>query len=159
MATYTWVATVAPRLDLSIWTWQMWNLKWVEAWLRTSHSKRQCLVRMYIALKWFEYSLHWSMAAAMVPGQQIQPLDPERFSVVIEEFCWKGVAPTPEAERQILEHAAEVAHDFVRALEPEELRERMFRTWTYERPVHEINRYLFAEELLGPDAAEIRYGS
>ena len=86
--------------DISYLLWDVWELSAVKSWLITSKSERQLLKRMQVAMHLFRDTLWWSMSLKFVPGQYLGVLASESFNT--EEFCWKGICPTPEAERQIL---------------------------------------------------------
>jgi hypothetical protein len=161
MSTYSASATTTARpYDLSRWLWDVWELPAVKAWLQTSHGKRHALMRIRVAMKWFESSLWWAMSRAFVPEQRLQLLDPEYFASVLEEFSWKGVALTPAAERQILEYAGSLARNYIECedMTPERLREILMSSWIMWEPIAWTNRYLLVPELLGEYGAEIRYG-
>jgi hypothetical protein len=112
---------------------------------------------MRIAMDWFKSSLWWAMSQSLYSGQVLGPLSADSFDT--EEFCWAGVAPTPEAERQILEFAADVARGYTQESDasPTRLRGLLMSQWVTPRPVHDTNRYLRSERLLGEDAACLRF--
>lgn len=157
MSTYTKAPCCAePAFDLSRWLWDMWELPAVVSWLESSRSQRQCQFRMRIAMDWFKSSLWWAMSQSLYSGQVLGPLTADSFDT--EEFCWAGVAPTAESERQILEFAADVARGYTQESDasPEHLRGLLMSQWVASRPVHDLNRYLQSERLLGEDAANMR---
>jgi len=135
----------------------MWELSAVVAWLESSRSRRQCQFRMRIAMDWFKSSLWWALSESLYSGQVLGPLSADSFDT--EEFCWAGVAPTPEAERQILEFAADVARGYTEEpdVSPKHLRGLLMSQWVAPRPVHEMNMYLRTERVLGEDAADLRF--
>ena len=152
--------TASWPIDLSRWLWDVWELPAVKAWLQTSHGKRHTLMRIRVAMRWFESSLWWAMSRAFVPEQRLHSLDPEYFENLVEEFSWRGVALTPEAERQILEYAGDLARDYIECedMTPERLHEILMSEWITPYPIAWTNRYLLVPELLGEYGAEIRYG-
>lgn len=156
MTTYLQRATSAEREhDISRWLWDLWERPAVRAWLQTSLSRRQCLKRMQMAMLLYRSTLWWAMSRSLFGAQQLHGLEP----CSSEEFCWEGIAPTAAAERQILELAASEGHDWIAAIEdPERLRELLMSSWNMRRPVAGHNHYLFAPELLGEGADELRYG-
>jgi hypothetical protein len=112
---------------------------------------------MRIAMDWFKSSLWWALSQSLYSDQVLKPLSADSFDT--EEFRWAGVAPTAEAERQILEYAADVARGYTQEsdVSPERLRELLMSRWVTPRPVHDLNRYLQSERLLGEDAANLRF--
>ncbi len=96
------------------------------------------------------------MSESLYSGQVLKPLSADSFET--EEFRWAGVAPTAEAERQILEYAADVARGYTQEsdVSPERLRELLMSRWVTPRPVHDMNRYLRSARLLGEDETDWR---
>lgn len=109
-------------------------------------------------MKLYRDTLWWSMSLALVPDQNLSVLNPE--SINTEEFCWEGVRPTPEAERQIWAHAAEEGREHREHLDvtPEQLRQFLMSKWTMRHPVHELNKYLLTENMLGEYGFMLKYG-
>ena len=132
----------------------------MKAWLQTSHGRQHTLMRIRIAMHWFHACLFWGFARCFYPRQELDPLDPRCYEGFLEGFTWKAVAPTPEAERQILEYAADVVRDYVECedIGPERLVEILRSDWITPTPIAWENRYLLVPELLGEYGAEIRYG-
>jgi hypothetical protein len=157
MKTYLQSAPGAQRdLDISRWIWDSWERQAIKAWLQSSRSRRQCLKRMEVAIHIYKTTLWWAVCRALVPNQQLAGLEPGSFDT--EEFCWEGIVPTPEAERQLLELAAQQGHDWIERCDDSELlREQLMQCWTVKRPVGSNNRYLFADHLLGEGADELSY--
>lgn len=146
-------ATTRP-LDVSIYLWQLWECQAVDRWLATSRSKWQLLKRMEIACCVFKNVLHWKLQTAYSdwPNDNFG-LDAKCFD--LEEFNWEGVKPTAEAERQIIEYAADVGNEYI--AEEDVTIDRIIEIcsvpMTHARPFHETNRTIM--RLLGPGAAEI----
>lgn len=160
MTTYTADKCLETRdHDISRWVWDLWELSAVKAWLQTSRSRRQLCKRMEIAMSFYRDTLWWAMSLAFFPQQHLNGLDPEYFNT--EEFCWEGVQPTPEAERQILEYASEIGRSYHDEpdVKPERLREILMSRWTMKNPVSGHNRYLLVPELLGEYGFEVTYGT
>jgi hypothetical protein len=160
MTTYLVPAEPAEDLkfDISRRLWDVWELSAVKEWLKTSNSKRQLLKRMQVAMLFYRDTLWWAMSLAFVPDQHLRGLDPNFFNC--EEFCWEGLCPTPEAERQMLEHAAEIGRDYREEpdISPERLHQFLMADWKMREPVSPYNRYLLAEDMLGEFGYEIKYG-
>lgn len=103
----------------------------------------------------YKQTLWWAMSRGLFPSQQLHGLEP----CSSEEFCWEGIAPTAEAERQILELAATTGNDWTVKIENlERLRELLMIRWTMRHPVAGHNRFVFSPELLGEGADELTYG-
>jgi hypothetical protein len=138
--------------------WLAWELPAVKAWLLTSRSRRQLLKRMEVAMVFYRSTLWWAMSLAFVPDQHLRGLEPDHYN--LEEFCWAGVCPTPEAERQLLEHAAEIGRGYREEpdISPERLQQLLMAEWVLREPVSPYNRYLLEERMLGEYGYEAVYG-
>jgi hypothetical protein len=158
MTTYLQTVKRAARpFDISRWLWDAWELPAVRAWLQTSRSRRQCLKRMEVAMLLYKRTLWWSLSLAFFPEQALHGVDSS--SLNHEEFCWVGICLSAAAERQMLEHAADVGRSYREEpdVEPERLHELLMAEWRISYPVGAHNRYLFHPTLLGEGADQIRH--